>query len=186
MQSFTQGACGVLSRVWLFVDCSPPGRCIFFFNHWATWEAPLGTYEDFKVSISKTLSLTYSVIKYSMPFYLPIYVLIRLCDTSDCSPPGSSAHGLFQARILKWVAISFSRGIFQTQESNLHFLCLLHCRRILCPLSHWGSPGEALGKPLTFHSEESVSCLVMSLCNPLDCSRPGSSVHGILQAYWSG
>ena len=28
----------------------------------------------------------------------------------DCSPPGSSAHGVFQARILEWVAISFSRG----------------------------------------------------------------------------
>ena len=28
----------------------------------------------------------------------------------DCSPPGSSVHGLFQARVLEWVAISFSRG----------------------------------------------------------------------------
>ena len=28
----------------------------------------------------------------------------------DCSPPGSSVHGILQARILKWVAISFSRG----------------------------------------------------------------------------
>ena len=32
-----------------------------------------------------------------------------LCDPMDCSPPGSSAHRLSQARILKWVAISFSR-----------------------------------------------------------------------------
>ena len=30
----------------------------------------------------------------------------------DCSPPGSSARGILQARILKWVAISFSRGFF--------------------------------------------------------------------------
>ena len=28
----------------------------------------------------------------------------------DCSPPGSSVHGIFQARIVEWVAISFSRG----------------------------------------------------------------------------
>ena len=28
----------------------------------------------------------------------------------DCSPPGSSVHGIFQARILEWVAVSFSRG----------------------------------------------------------------------------
>ena len=34
----------------------------------------------------------------------------RLCDPMDCSPPGSSACGIFQARILEWVAIPFSRG----------------------------------------------------------------------------
>ena len=33
-----------------------------------------------------------------------------LCDTVDCSPPGSSVRGIFQARILEWVSISFSRG----------------------------------------------------------------------------
>ena len=33
-----------------------------------------------------------------------------LCDPMDCSLPGSSVHGILQARILKWVAISFSRG----------------------------------------------------------------------------
>ena len=32
-----------------------------------------------------------------------------LCDTMDCSPPGSSVHGILQARILEWVAIPFSR-----------------------------------------------------------------------------
>ena len=33
-----------------------------------------------------------------------------LCKPMDCSPPGSSVHGIFQARILEWVDISFSRG----------------------------------------------------------------------------
>ena len=33
-----------------------------------------------------------------------------LCDPLDCSLPGSSVHGIFQARILRWVAISPSRG----------------------------------------------------------------------------
>ena len=32
------------------------------------------------------------------------------CDPMDCRPPGSSVHGVLQARILEWVAISFSRG----------------------------------------------------------------------------
>ena len=35
---------------------------------------------------------------------------VRLCDPMDCSLPGSSVHGIFQARVLEWVAISFSRG----------------------------------------------------------------------------
>ena len=32
-----------------------------------------------------------------------------LCDPMDCSPPGSSVHGISQAKILEWVAISFSK-----------------------------------------------------------------------------
>ena len=35
---------------------------------------------------------------------------LTFCDPLDCSPPGSSVHGILQARILEWVAISFSRG----------------------------------------------------------------------------
>ena len=33
-----------------------------------------------------------------------------LCNPTDCSPPGSSVHGILQARILDWVAVSFCRG----------------------------------------------------------------------------
>ena len=39
-----------------------------------------------------------------------------LCDPVDCSPPGSSIHGILQARILEWVAISFSRGSSQPRD----------------------------------------------------------------------
>ena len=39
-----------------------------------------------------------------------------LCDPVYCSPPGSSVHGILQARILEWVAISFSRGSSQTRD----------------------------------------------------------------------
>ena len=51
---------------------------------------------------------------------------LTLHHSMDCNPEGSSVHGTFQARILEWVAISFSKGIFLTQGSNLRFLCLLH------------------------------------------------------------
>ena len=43
---------------------------------------------------------------------------LTLCDPKDCSPPGSSVHGILQARILQWVAMPSSRGIFPTQASN--------------------------------------------------------------------
>ena len=39
-----------------------------------------------------------------------------LCDPMDYSPPGSSVHGILQARILEWVAISFSRGSSQPRD----------------------------------------------------------------------
>ena len=41
---------------------------------------------------------------------------LTLCDTMDCSLPGSSVHGILQARILEWVAISFSRGSSQPRD----------------------------------------------------------------------
>ena len=39
-----------------------------------------------------------------------------LCDAIDCSLPGSSVHVISQARVLEWVAISFSRGSFQPRD----------------------------------------------------------------------
>ena len=39
-----------------------------------------------------------------------------LCDPMDCSPPGSSVHGILQARTLEWVAISSSRGSSQPKD----------------------------------------------------------------------
>ena len=67
---------------------------------------------------------------------------LTLCDPIDCSPPWSSVHGLVQARILEWVAISSSRGIFPSQGSKLCLLRLLDCRQILYHLCHVGSPWE--------------------------------------------
>ena len=43
---------------------------------------------------------------------------MTLCNPVDYGPPDSSLHGILQARILEWIAIPFSRGIFPIQESN--------------------------------------------------------------------
>ena len=61
-----------------------------------------------------------------------------LCDPMDCSPPGSSVHGILQARILEWVAIPFSRGSSQprdwTQPSLIagRFFTIWATREALC------------------------------------------------------
>ena len=41
-----------------------------------------------------------------------------LCNPMDCSLPGSSIHGIFQTRVLEWVAISFSRGSSQPSDQT--------------------------------------------------------------------
>ena len=41
---------------------------------------------------------------------------LTLCDPMDCSLPGSSVHGILQARVLEWVAIFFSRGSSRPRE----------------------------------------------------------------------
>ncbi|CAI9169107.1 unnamed protein product [Rangifer tarandus platyrhynchus] len=61
-----------------------------------------------------------------------------------CSPPGSSVHGVLQARMPEWVAMPSSRGPSRPRiEPNPGIkpesLYLLHCRWILYPLSHQGS-----------------------------------------------
>ena len=63
-----------------------------------------------------------------------------LCDPHG--PPGSSIHRIFQATILKWVTISFPRGIFWTQGLNPHLLRLL--------LWQAGSVTVPPGKPLLY------------------------------------
>ena len=58
-----------------------------------------------------------------------------LCDPMDCSPPGSSVYGIFQAKRVG--SHSLFQGIFLTQGLNSG---LLHCRHILYHLGHQGSP----------------------------------------------
>ena len=55
---------------------------------------------------------------------------LTLCDPMDYNSPGSFVHGIFQARIMEWAAISFSRG------SSLPNSGLPHCGQILYCLSH--------------------------------------------------
>ena len=86
---------------------------------------------------------SFAQIHFSVSRYVWIYVLVvqsclTLRNPMDCSPPGSSVHGILQARILAWVVLnSLLQGIFSTQGSNPG---LQHCRQVLYHLSHQGSP----------------------------------------------
>ena len=60
-----------------------------------------------------------------------------LWDPMGCRPSRSSVHGILQARILEWIAISFLQKSFLIQGSNPGHL---HCRQILYCLSHQGGP----------------------------------------------
>ena len=98
------------------------------------------------------------------------------CDSRDRSPKRSTVHRILEARILGyWVGcIVLLQGSFPTQGSNPGSLCLLHWQADSLPLTPPGKPYNRM-KVLLIQS-----CL--TLCNPIDCSLPGSSVHGILQA----
>ena len=101
-----------------------------------------------------------------------------LCNPMDCSLPGSSVHGILQARILEWTAIPFYRGCSQPtdqiQVSRIAdgFFTISANREAL---EHWSGLCRVVSC-----REVTQSC--PTLCDPMDCSLPGSSLHGILQA----
>ena len=74
-----------------------------------------------------------------------------LCDPVDSSPPGSSVHGISQARILKWVAISFSRGSSQPRDCT----CTLASPALAGGFFITAPPG----KPLNQNSNVKIGCL---------------------------
>ena len=87
-----------------------------------------------------------------------------LCDLVDCSPPGSSVHGILQARILEWVAISFSKGSFQPRDQTL-VSCIAGRRFILWATREAPGPifiGVCVVSVAYASSEEFVDTLISS------------------------
>ena len=86
---------------------------------------------------------------------------LTLYNPMDCSPPGSSIHRIFSGKNVGVGCHVLLQGIFLTQQLNPHLLCLLHWQVGSLPLA-------APGKPV------SVTHLCLTLCDPMDCSTPGS------------
>ena len=138
--SVTKGFCLTLGTTWLLLNIppgksltsSPKLKEVFFreicpstaelwgrevlLSYLGVWEWPPGSF------LSLNSWVNYEIVFYRLYLASPseyIYACMHvkklqscltLCDLMDCSPPGSSVYGIFQARILEWVAISFSRG----------------------------------------------------------------------------
>ena len=126
----------------------------------------------------------------------------------DCSPPGSSIHGILQSRILEWVAISSSRGSSQPRDrTHIFYISCIGSRRrqwhptpVLLPgkshewrslagCSPWGREESDMTERL--HFRFSLSCTGEGKGNPLQCSflenpRDGgawwAAVYGVTQS----
>ena len=115
-----------------------------------------------------------------------------LRDPMDCSLPGSSIHGISQARVLEWGAIAFSENHLAAAAAKSLQSCLTLCDPIdgSPPGSQpWDSPGNNTGVGFHFllqfmkeKSEREITQSSPTLRDPMDCSLPGSSIHGISQA----
>ena len=81
------------------------------------WNSTIGI--DFRTLLTHILLLQLSFFFVCLFFNKPCSTL---CDPMDCSPPGSTVHGIFQAGILEWVAISFSRGSSQPRIKPLFLM----------------------------------------------------------------
>ena len=74
-----------------------------------------------------------------------------LCNPMDCSPPGSSVHGISQARILEWIIISFPKGSSWLRDQTRVSCHLLYCQVDSLPLNHQKSLVYALIKVIDSH-----------------------------------
>ena len=114
---------------------------------------------------------------------------LTLCEPMAWSPPDFSVHGILQARILEWVAIPFSRGSSQLRDQTRvsciagGFFNIWATREAF---DYWFSfPTYNSAETFFFFITQSwwsgvlVAHSCLTLCDPLHCSPPGSSVHGI-------
>ena len=65
-----------------------------------------------------------------------------LCDPTGCSLPGSSAHGIFQARILEWIVISSFRGFTPPRDRILEKAMAPHSNTLAWKLPWTEEPGR--------------------------------------------
>ena len=91
---------------------------------------------------------------------------LALCDPMDCSLPGSSVHGILQARVLEWVAIPSFRGSFPSRDQPASPLCPASQADSSAP-SHRGSPKYCMDSLKCGNFKKSASREQKSSCQKL-------------------
>ena len=99
-----------------------------------------------------------------------------LCDPMDCSPPGSSVHGIFQARVLEWGAITFSEPLILGRFKlfhNLLFLLRLPWRSFLSTLSGKAKTfiRSVLARTSPLCRQSGKTCSVLDIFSPTEEDR---------------
>ena len=90
-----------------------------------------------------------------------------LCDPMDCCLLGSSVHGIFQARILEWVAISSARGSFQVRDQTCvscigrWILYCLATREAMIPSNHFQPVSRPSWRPRRGETAKSHPCFIL-------------------------
>ena len=88
-----------------------------------------------------------------------LQLCLTLCTPMDCSPPGSSVHGILQARVLEWGAVSSSRGSSQPRDQTCSSYISCIGRWVLY---HWEAQTETKGQnrnlPCGLDQNERWSC----------------------------
>ena len=154
---------------------------------------------------NKTIGNTGYIYTYMKKWKLHIYIheevkaawsCLTLCDSMDCSLPSSYVHGILQARTLNWVAISFSGGSPQSRDrtwvsciAGRFFTNWTTREAQLSSYPHVFPKTPCIHSHVLFFfffwtwclcAKSFQSCL--TLCETMDHSPPGCSVHGMLQA----
>ena len=94
---------------------------------------------------------------------------LTLSNPLDYSPPGSSVHGILQARIQEWVALPSSRGSSQPRDWT----------RVSCFAGRFFTVWVTREAESKSESEVAQSC--PTLCDPMDCKSAGVDCHFLLQ-----
>ena len=151
--------------------------CLYITGCSALWMS-LTIYDVCSSGLCKRVEAGRSPVFPKRCYFNSCCLVIKSClfsDPMDCSPPGSSVHGISQARILEWNAFFLLQGIFLTQGLNNSSNAQLNMWTLRSHFSYVKN-GPGTQKNYTLHHVVQ-SC--PTLCDPVDSSPPGSSVHGI-------